>query len=244
MSRYQDFIDATIKANKKIYEIINCDLHDSYFTKTTIGAGGDVSLGIDLKAEEIFIKYLKDFGEILSEECGVYGKGENKIIIDPIDGSDNFLSKLPYFGSSVAYEVNDEVVVGVVVNFANGDIFVRDEVSFRVAKLNNLNFKPVIKNSFSSIGLFERAYQSQTISKRLKQYKIKYRTPGAVALSLAYASYVDFVLYEGVMRDYDIKAALFLSSDLYFYQDQNLTLLSKDSVKFEKIKRIVLGRDL
>ncbi len=242
MSKYQSFINKTIDANQEIYKLINSPLCDSYFIKTTQGAGGDFSLGIDLKAEEIFIKHLKNFGQISSEECGIYGKGESKIIIDPIDGSDNFLSKFPYFGSSVAYEVDKEVVVGVVANFANGDIFVRDENNFKVAKLDSLNFSKVIQNSFSSIGLFERAYKSNAIANKLKQHKIKYRSPGAVALSLAYASYADFVIYEGVMRDYDIKAALFLNKELNIYQDDFVTLVCKDIEKFENLKRVILGR--
>ena len=244
MNKHTDFVEASIKAMQEIYQLIRFGLKDEHFEKSgDRGAGGDKSAGIDLAAEGIFIKYLKSFGQILSEECGVFGEGKDKIIIDPIDGSDNFLSRMPYFGACVALEVDGVVEVGIVANFANGDIFVRDDDGFRLAKLDSLDFKPVVQNHYSTIGLFERAYKSKHLAKKLKQHKIKYRAPGAVALSLAYASYVDFVIYEGVMRDYDIKAALFLCKDLYIYQDEKVTLVCKDIKKFDMIKKIVLGEE-
>ena len=96
------FIEAVILANKELHTYItkNLSLND-YEYSNTIGFGGDNSLKMDLIAENIFIKYLEDFGNIYSEECGLRNTNkECTIIIDPLDGSNNFYSNLPYFGTS------------------------------------------------------------------------------------------------------------------------------------------------
>ena len=53
---------------------------------------------------------------VLTEEQGqIEGKTENKRwIIDPIDGTTNFLNGLPHFAISVAYEENGEIISGII----------------------------------------------------------------------------------------------------------------------------------
>ena len=50
---------------------------------------------------------------IVTEESGVINKSnnKNKWIIDPIDGTMNFLNGIPQFAISVAYEENNEILV-------------------------------------------------------------------------------------------------------------------------------------
>jgi myo-inositol-1(or 4)-monophosphatase len=227
-------------ANKRIYELLGCGFSDKLCVAKGVGAGGDESKEIDLIAERIFLEELGGFGKINSEESGQIGEGENTIWIDPIDGSDNFISQIPYYGSSVALEVDGKTKVGVIANFANGDIFVKDESSFRVAKLNDLVFSDVRKNENSSVGIFERSYRSKIYARKLSDALIKYRTPGAMALSLAYAHYVDFVVLEDKLREYDVKAGMLMCEDLYKYQYNDLTLICKDERKFEFYKNILL----
>ena len=69
--------------------------------------------------------------------------------------------------------------------------------------------------------------------------KLKYRSPGALALSLAYAPYVKYVLFLGTMRSFDIQAGLYLSQNLYGFQDERYILLSSDKEVFERIRLIV-----
>ncbi len=234
------FIEEAIKANRRLYRLIKDEIAPEHFSTRGLGAGGDISKEIDLVAEEILLSHLKRFGKIVSEECGEIGEGAATIYIDPIDGSENFVSKIPYFGSSVALQENDAVKVGIISNFANGDIFVKDTTSFRVAKLEDLVFSEVEENRYATIGIFERGYRDSLYTKRLQKKGIKYRVPGAVALSLAYAHYVDFVLFEGEMREYDIKAGLFMCENLYKYQYNDLLIVSKNRGKFETLKRVVL----
>jgi len=104
------FIEECIKANKEISNYLTQKLKpEDFFYQESFGEGGDKSLNMDLVAESIFVKYLSSFGNIYSEESGLI-KTKNyenhTIVIDPLDGSDNFLSNLPYYGTSVSLELN------------------------------------------------------------------------------------------------------------------------------------------
>lgn len=233
-----EFIDATLHANEEIYQLLHVKgLDDKDHHSFHVGAGGDISSGIDLEAERIFIKYLHTFGTIVSEESGVIENSDStvRIIIDPIDGSDNLLSHLPYYGTSVAYFEDGFCTQAMIVNLANGDVFLKDIKGLRHGKIGQKHFDTVTCNPYSKVGIFERSYCSHTLHPLLQSAHIKYRSPGAFALSLAYARDVAFVVYEGPMRTYDIEAGLFMCEGLYIYRTEDIFLVSKDKVFFDKI---------
>jgi len=235
-----DFISSVISANLEIYNLIKYNLDDSFYEYKEIGAGGDRSLKIDLEAESIFIKHLSCFGEILSEESGSIGSGDKKIVIDPIDGSGNFYSNIPYYGTSIALvDSSGDVEIGVVFNITNGDIFVKSKKSFQKSNIENLNFIDV-KERESNIGIFEKSYTNSKFVEKLAKLNLKYRTPGALALSLAYSHFVDFTIFLGQMREFDIKAGLFMCEDLNIYRDNDLLIISKNIDIFNKIKNTLL----
>lgn len=205
-----------------------------------IGAGGDVSIGMDIIAEDIFIRHLEKFGRIDSEECGIHGSGDYTITLDPLDGSDNFKSQFPYFGSSIALDKDENVQVGVITNLSNGTLFVKTKNSFQFTNLETIKFHDVKTNPYASVGVFERAYGSKKYANKLKNSGYKYRSPGAVALSLAYTNQVQFFIYEGEMRSYDIMAGLFMCKELYQHKEKDLTLICGELNHFENLKKILL----
>lgn len=204
------------------------------------GAGGDLCVGLDLMAEEIFINRLGRFGQINSEESGIVGEGEAQIVLDPIDGTDNLLTLFPYYGASIAYVKGGKPLVGIVCNFANGDIFIKDTEQFLQGNLQSEEFKPVKKHHTSRVGTFEKAALYPQITKELIQNHLKYRAPGAVALSLAYAHYTNYMVFLGKMRNYDLEAGLFMCEDLHMYKDETHIIISKDKSVFERVKKIIL----
>lgn len=83
----------------------------------------------DLFAEKNIISYLKearpDYG-FLSEECGEIKAAENcrmKWIIDPIDGTTNFVHAIPVFALSIALMEDDEVICGVIYNPVTNELY-------------------------------------------------------------------------------------------------------------------------
>lgn len=236
-----DFIKACIAANEEIYLALKEGFEASWFEKSVVGAGGDVSCGLDLYAEEIFVKHLSSFGEIESEESGIIGSGEEKIIIDPIDGSSNAVSFFPFYGTSVA-KVNAQGLLdaAVVCNLATGDIFWKsDTTKVQQGKLFTNLFHDPHTVSHPEIGLFEKAYANPDMVAALDMEELKFRAPGAIALSLAYARSVHFVLFMGEFRIYDFAAGLALCEGLEVIVEADYVIVSQNKTVAEKIETLI-----
>ena len=98
------------------------------------GAGGDKTFPVDKWAEDIIIAGLEKAqgdGEaftLISEELGIrtFGQGKKTVLVDPIDGSNNAKSGIPFFSTSIALldgTTLDTLVVGYVINLVAGDEF-------------------------------------------------------------------------------------------------------------------------
>ena len=183
-----NFIEAVILANKELHTYLNTNLSlNDYEYTNTIGFGGDNSLKIDLIAENIFIKHLEKFGNIYSEECGLKTTDKDfTIIIDPLDGSNNFYSQLPYYGTSVALQYNGDTICGFVTNLVSGIIKYRafdDEIKY-FSIIKDKYFTP-INILKTKISIFEKAYAYPKVASLLSRNGITFRSLGAVALSLS-----------------------------------------------------------
>ncbi len=246
MFDYEDFTNSVIGANKELYEYINThmssfDLEESQ----TVGFGGDNSLNIDLIAEKIFIKHLSKYGDIYSEEIGLISSKSNiKIIIDPLDGSHNFQSQLPFYGTSVALEIDKKIEAGFVCNLCNAILIYRvKELKKQLCILNKKEI-PFFNIKKSEIGIFERAYAYPKICKKMFEKNIKYRSCGAIALSLAYAHNFNFVLFAGRLREFDIAASSYICKDLFFYEDEEFLIVAKSKQNLLQIKEIIKNNRL
>ena len=106
----------------------------------------------DIKAEKIIIDELKKARpnySIISEENGTEKNNDKKNtwIIDPIDGTVNFLHGIPHFAISIALKSNDEIVSGLIFDPIKNELFFaeKDNGAFfnnhriKVSKKNELN---------------------------------------------------------------------------------------------------------
>lgn len=96
------------------------------------GAGGDKTFPVDRWAENIVISALEGLnseGEgftLVSEELGVkkFGEGKTRLLVDPIDGSNNAKSGIPLFGLSIALMHGErfaDIGAGYVMNLPTGN---------------------------------------------------------------------------------------------------------------------------
>ena len=251
-----DFIQATLNAGLQIARSLNVRTPNLY-AKHARGAGGDISIGADLLSEEIFITQLSAFGNIDSEEAGfIDNKKAHTIVIDPLDGSDNFLSQIPYYGASVALKnaessgnfaeskldsALDSANIGIIMNFCNLSA---------VVSLRGKNYYGNLAGDFKSFGtnpptnppkcgIFEGAYRNPHICEILHKNNIKFRSLGALALSLGLSERVNFVLFDGKKRHYDFEAGFLVAQNLHKIEGQNLVLISKDKILFDKISNLL-----
>ncbi|RUM56931.1 MAG: suhb [Nautilia sp.] len=231
-----NFLKICKKISKEIIALIHSS-DKSIFEKTTTGFGGDVSMNIDLLSEQIYIKYLSKYGNIYSEESGFLDNNkEITFIIDPIDGSFNISNAFPYYGSSIAVKKNNKIIKSFIVNLATGDYFYKDK-NKRIEQ--NLFYKKKFTPSLREIILFEKAYSNIDICEKLASHNIKYRSPGALALSIALAHKSKAVIFKGEIRDFDIAAALHFNSHLNIKIKDNIILIAKKKKDFKYLENIL-----
>ena len=231
------FLNLCKKASKKIIKVIkNNDI--SLFEKTQKGFGGDISMKIDLIAEKIFIDTFKDYANIFSEEKGLVNNNLKKtLIIDPIDGSFNISNGFPYYGSSIALKnKKGKIIKAFIINLATGDYFYKDK---KIKIENNLFINKTPSSSLNEMILFEKSYANIEICKKLAQHNIKYRSPGALALSLALADKCKAVIFKGEIREFDIAAGIFFNNHLNIKIKDNIILISKKKDDFKKLNKIL-----
>ena len=89
---------------------------------------GDFVTSADKRTEKIIIEELQkahsDYG-IITEESGSINTGNknNRWIIDPIDGTTNFLNGIPQFAISIGYEEESEIKCGVIFDPIKNEMF-------------------------------------------------------------------------------------------------------------------------
>lgn len=222
------------------------------FCELTQGAGGDISIGADLLCEKIFIKHLSSFGTIYSEESGEIectnaDNREFEIFLDPLDGSNNFKAQIPYYGVSIhrRSRIDKTHKESLVANFCNGEVFIsNNNRSFRTneqdfAKEYKLTPLVFSQQLCTNIGVFEGVYKHSKMAVLLQKNAIKFRSLGALAVSLALSYRLRFVLYLGILRDYDILAGLHISSGLKHYVGPNALCVANDDATYSLLLKLI-----
>ncbi|MDO7252803.1 inositol monophosphatase family protein [Helicobacter cappadocius] len=233
-----DFIQASIRSSKQIIEMLS-QRKPQYMKKHRIGAGGDISLGADLLSEEIFMEYFLELGSVDSEESGyIQGKGSDIIVLDPLDGSDNYLSNIPYYGASIALcDENRHTKEAIVINFCTQIAHYSDGNGIKYINLNS-DLEISKNQTLPKCGIFEKSYSNPLLCTKMYEQKMKFRSLGAIALSLASAHDVNFVFFAGNIREYDCKAGLFLCNGLWIKKSDSFLLVSKNKQIFDIITKI------
>ena len=159
---------------------------------------GDFVTASDKRVEKIIINELNVESSkysVLSEEIGeLIGKNkEKRWIVDPIDGTTNFLNGLPHFAISIAYEEKGEILSGIIFDPIKNEMFFAEKG--QGAYLNNIRTRVSNKSDFKNSLLVTGGprYTSNIKDKVFKEYielakKVRppIRKSGSAALDLAY----------------------------------------------------------
>lgn len=82
---------------------------------------------VDQEAEKILVtrlgELLPEAGFITEEQTVSQDRKASMWIIDPLDGTSNFLYDLPHFAVSVALFAEEELQLGVIVSVMSGEVF-------------------------------------------------------------------------------------------------------------------------
>jgi len=127
------------KACKKASKLLIRDFGEVEKLQVSKKGPGDFVTNSDKRTEKIIINELSlarpDYS-FLAEESGSSGKSnEFRWIIDPIDGTTNFLHGIPYFAISIGLEKNKEIICGMIFNPITNEMFYAEKG--KGAYLNN-----------------------------------------------------------------------------------------------------------
>ena len=112
-------LNIMIKAAEKASKILIRDFGELENLQVSSKGPSDFVTNSDKKVEKIIIEELtksrKNFS-IISEEIGEIKNSDknNYWIIDPIDGTSNFLHGIPHFAISIALKTNEEIISGLI----------------------------------------------------------------------------------------------------------------------------------
>jgi myo-inositol-1(or 4)-monophosphatase len=101
-----------------------------HFQKTlSIMHKGDINLvtNVDIECENRILELVREHfpdDEVISEEkTNTFEAGKNRWIVDPLDGTTNYAHGYPFFCTSIGYEVEGEITVGVIYNPIMDELF-------------------------------------------------------------------------------------------------------------------------
>jgi myo-inositol-1(or 4)-monophosphatase len=108
----------------------------------------DVSTKVDIEAEKIILDIILKRNKkqtILFEEKGFVGRKKKDFwIVDALDGTVNYLNKIPFFATSIAYYEKKEFIVGCIYNPLTRELFYSCEKNkvFKNSKKLEIKKKP------------------------------------------------------------------------------------------------------
>jgi len=200
-------LNLMIKASEKASKVLIRDFGEIEKLQVSKKGPTDFVTNSDLKTEKIIIEELKKARpnySIISEENGIENNKDKKNtwIIDPIDGTVNFLHGIPHFAISIALQSNDEIISGLIFDPIKNEMFYAEKNNG--AFFNNQRIRVSKKNNMNEC-LFV------TGGKIINELDFTYRKTGSAALDMAY---VASGRYDGYFQNnlniWDIAAGIIL----------------------------------
>ena len=171
-------LNLMIKACEKASKILIRDFGELENLQVSKKGPKDFVTNSDKKTEKVLINELtknKKKYSILSEEIGFIKNDDNDYIwvIDPIDGTTNFLHGIPHFCISIGLKFKDEIISGIIFDPIKNEIFYAEKNQgaffnnhrIRVSKRKNLDecLFATNKNGLSSTDLNARIFGSAAL---------------------------------------------------------------------------------
>ena len=243
-------LNIMIKASEKASKGLIRDFGELEQLQVSIKGPSDFVTNADIKAEKIIIDELtksrKNYS-ILSEESGSKENKDidNVWIIDPIDGTINFLHGVPHFAISIALKSNNEIVSGLIYDPIKDEMFYAEKNNG--AYFNNKRIR-VSKRKKIEECLFASGEIDNENIKQKTNAKLSIRKSGSAALDMAY---VASGRYDGYFQKnlnlWDIAAGIIIVkeaggqvNDLNLKQNNNIDITaSSSSINEQLLKNLI-----
>ena len=223
MIRYSANINIMMAAARKASKSILRDFGELEKLQVSVKGQNDFVTMADIKAQEIIHYELsrarENYGFLMEEGNNKSNIDDNEFtwIIDPIDGTLNFMNGIPYFGISIALNQKDQLIAGLVYDPIHNDFYWAEEGTG--AYLNDQRLRVTNKSSLDKsvialgIPFLGRGDHKEHIrSQEAVMSKVAgLRRFGAASLDLAYvaAGKVDG-FWEYGLSPWDVAAGIIL----------------------------------
>ncbi len=188
-----------IKACRKASKTLIRDFGEIENLQVSVKGPGDFVTASDKKVEKILIEELQKARpnySILSEEIGKISNDESfKWIIDPIDGTANFLHGIPHFAISIGLEKDREIICGIIYDPIKDEMFVAEKGNG--SYLNNQRIRVSSRSKLKDCIIFTGGPKKESKDRELslKEYNnfsskilIPIRKLGSASLDMAYVA--------------------------------------------------------
>ena len=177
-------LNLMIKACEKASKVIIRDFGELENLQVSKKGPKDFVTKTDKRVEKILIEELskskKNYSFITEETGKILNKNKNIFwIIDPIDGTTNFLHGVPHFAISIALQKDGEIISGLISDPIKNEIFYAEKNSG--AYFNNHRVRVS-----SKINLEECLFSSNSDGVKYATPHLNMRNTGCAALDLAY----------------------------------------------------------
>ena len=192
-------INVMVIACRKASKILIRDFGEVENLQVSLKGPGDFVSASDKKVEKTLIDELQKARpnySILSEEVGEINNDKDfKWIIDPIDGTANFLHGIPHFAISVGLEHNNEIICGIIYDPIKDEMFSAEKGNG--AYLNNQRIRVSSRSKLKDCIIFTGGprLNSKERELALREYNnfsskvlIPIRKLGSAALDMAYVA--------------------------------------------------------
>ena len=221
---------------------------------------GDFVTSADKRTEKILIEELQkaypEYG-IISEETGIINKSniKNRWIIDPIDGTFNFMNGIPQFAISIGYEEENEIKCGVIFNPIMNEMFYAEKGNgaylnnsrIRVSKKNKIKDALIVTGGPKGASKIKDKIFSEYIN--VSNNVSNVRKFGSAALDIAYVACGRFDGYwQRELNYWDIAAGIIILKEAggfldFFEEDKNFPLkkniLASNSLIHGKLSELI-----
>jgi len=188
-----------VKACRKAAKTIIRDFGEIENLQVSLKGPGDYVTACDKKVEKIIIEELQKARpnySILSEEAGQITNDESfRWIIDPIDGTSNFLHGIPHFAISIGLESNKEIICGIVYDPIKDEMFTAEKGNG--SYINNQRMRVSARSKLNECIIFSGGprYKSKNKELSFEEYKkfsskvnIAIRKLGSASLDMSYVA--------------------------------------------------------
>ena len=182
MNSISPHLNIMIKACEKVSKVIIRDFGELENLQVKKKGPKDFVTKTDKRVEKILIEELsknKKNYSFITEETGVIKNSDQDTfwIIDPIDGTTNFLHGIPHFAISIALKFNNEIKCGVIYDPIKNEIFFAEKNNGSF--FNNQRIRVSNKNDIE-----ECLFATNHVGAKKSDLNLRYT--GCAALDLAY----------------------------------------------------------